>query len=77
MSCFLTQSGLGASALDRFDVCIIAGPAQRGGEPEIIDDNVAQSVCRHRRLGIAANNVFEVGQRGETLRGTEHPQPRA
>ena len=49
--------------------------AQRGGDPEIIDDNIAQTVCRSRRLGIAANDVFEVGQRWETLTGTERPQP--
>src|SRR6516164_2969719 len=73
----MTQSGPDASALRRLGVCIVAGTAQRGGEPEIIDDDVAQTVCRQRRLGIAANDVFEVGQDGKTLRGTERLQARA
>ena len=73
----MTQSGSDASALRRLGVCIVAGMAQRGGEPEIVDDDVAQTVCRQRRLGIAANDVFEVGQDGKTLRGTERPQARA
>jgi len=35
--------------------------AQRSGELEIIDHDIAQAVRRRRPLGIAANDVLEIG----------------
>jgi hypothetical protein len=73
----MTQSGPDACVPRASGIWIVAGTSQRCCKLEIIDDNIAQTICRQRRLGIAANDVFEVRQRWKTLRRTERPQPRA
>jgi hypothetical protein len=44
--CLLARTGPEACTSRRLGVCIIAGAAQRSSKPEIIDDNVAQTICR-------------------------------